>query len=115
MWLIRDNRFGTDSERLIVAVERALEKTTEIERCETEAKKRFVTKHRQKEEQEPSTSPGKRKPGPAPVIVTLLALIIRERTIAGLKAARARGRKGGRPKKLQSKDLKTIKGAIKNQ
>ena len=73
---VSHNRFRTDSERLIVAVERALEKTTEIERCETEAKKRFVTKHRQKEEQEPSTSLGKRKLGAAPVIVTLLALII---------------------------------------
>ena len=39
--------------------------------------------------------------------------LIRERTIAGLKAARARGRKGGRPKKLQSKDLKTIKALLK--
>ena len=33
--------------------------------------------------------------------------------MAGLKAARARGRKGGRPKKLQSKDLKTIKALLK--
>jgi DNA invertase Pin-like site-specific DNA recombinase len=39
--------------------------------------------------------------------------LIRERTIAGLKAARARGRKGGRPKKLQGKDLKTIKALLK--
>jgi hypothetical protein len=73
---VSHNRFRTDSERLLVAVERALEKTSEIERCETEAKKRFVIKHRQKEEQEPSTSPGKRKLGPVPVIVTLLALLI---------------------------------------
>jgi DNA invertase Pin-like site-specific DNA recombinase len=29
--------------------------------------------------------------------------LIRERTIAGLKAARVRGRKGGRPRKLSSK------------
>jgi hypothetical protein len=34
-------------------------------------------------------------------------------TIAGLKAARSRGRRGGRPKKLQSKDLKTIKALLK--
>src|SRR4029077_4645761 len=39
--------------------------------------------------------------------------LIRERTIAGLKAARSRGRRGGRPKKLQSKDLKTIKALLK--
>src|SRR5580704_15258027 len=39
--------------------------------------------------------------------------LIRERTVAGLKAARARGRKGGRPKKLQGKDLKTIKALLK--
>ena len=31
--------------------------------------------------------------------------IIRERTIAGLKAARARGRKGGRPKKMDQKKI----------
>ncbi len=31
--------------------------------------------------------------------------LIRERTLAGLKAARARGRTGGRPKKLSDKDL----------
>jgi DNA invertase Pin-like site-specific DNA recombinase len=30
--------------------------------------------------------------------------LIRERVMAGLKAARARGRKGGRPKKLRPKD-----------
>jgi DNA invertase Pin-like site-specific DNA recombinase len=34
--------------------------------------------------------------------------LIRERTLAGLKAARARGRNGGRPKKLSPKELKTI-------
>ena len=32
--------------------------------------------------------------------------LIRERTYAGLKAARARGRKGGRPKKLSSEKAK---------
>lgn len=32
--------------------------------------------------------------------------IIRERTLAGLKAARARGRRGGRPKKLNAKQRK---------
>jgi DNA invertase Pin-like site-specific DNA recombinase len=35
--------------------------------------------------------------------------LIRERTLAGLKAARARGRNGGRPKKLNPKELKTIR------
>ena len=39
--------------------------------------------------------------------------LIRERTLAGLKAARARGRKGGRPRKLQAKDLKTIRALLK--
>jgi len=39
--------------------------------------------------------------------------LIRERTMAGLKAARARGHKGGRPKKLQIKDVKTIKALLK--
>ncbi len=34
--------------------------------------------------------------------------LIQERTLAGLKAARARGRKGGRPAKLSAKDLKTF-------
>jgi len=32
--------------------------------------------------------------------------LIRERTLAGLKAARARGRRGGRPRKLKPKELK---------
>jgi DNA invertase Pin-like site-specific DNA recombinase len=35
--------------------------------------------------------------------------LIRERTLAGLNAARARGRKGGRPKELSQKELKTIR------
>ena len=34
--------------------------------------------------------------------------LIRERTMAGLKAARARGRKGGRPRKLTQKDMKSV-------
>ena len=38
--------------------------------------------------------------------------LIRERTMAGLKAARARGRKGGRPKKLTAKDLRTIQSLL---
>ncbi len=40
--------------------------------------------------------------------------LIRERTMAGLKAARARGRSGGRPKKLSAKDLRTIKALLKS-
>lgn len=40
--------------------------------------------------------------------------LIRERTLAGLKAARARGRSGGRPKKLSQKDLRTIKALLKS-
>ena len=35
--------------------------------------------------------------------------LIRERTLAGLKAARARGRNGGRPRKLKTKDIQVIK------
>ena len=38
--------------------------------------------------------------------------LIRERTVAGLKAARARGRKGGRPAKLAAKEIKTIRGLL---
>jgi DNA invertase Pin-like site-specific DNA recombinase len=34
--------------------------------------------------------------------------VIRERTLAGLKAARARGRLGGRPEKLSAKDKQQI-------
>ncbi len=39
--------------------------------------------------------------------------LIRERTVAGLKAARARGRKGGRPPKLSAKEIKTIRALLK--
>jgi DNA invertase Pin-like site-specific DNA recombinase len=35
--------------------------------------------------------------------------LIRERTSAGLKAARSRGKKGGRPKKVTSNTLKMVK------
>jgi DNA invertase Pin-like site-specific DNA recombinase len=35
------------------------------------------------------------------------------RTVAGLKAARARGRKGGRPVKLSPKEIKTIRALLK--
>ena len=34
--------------------------------------------------------------------------------MAGLKAARARGRKGGRPRKLSPKDLKTVRAMLKS-
>ncbi len=40
--------------------------------------------------------------------------LIRERTLAGLKAARARGRNGGRPKKLSAKELKTIRTLLRS-
>jgi DNA invertase Pin-like site-specific DNA recombinase len=40
--------------------------------------------------------------------------LIRERTLAGLKAARARGRKGGRPRKLSAEDLKTVRALLKS-
>lgn len=39
--------------------------------------------------------------------------LIRERTIAGLKAARARGRIGGRRPKLTGSDMKAIKAMMK--
>jgi DNA invertase Pin-like site-specific DNA recombinase len=39
--------------------------------------------------------------------------LIRERTVAGLQAARARGRKGGRPSKLSPKEIKTIRALLK--
>ena len=38
--------------------------------------------------------------------------LIRERTMASLKTARAQGRNGGRPKKLTAKDLQTIKALL---
>jgi DNA invertase Pin-like site-specific DNA recombinase len=40
--------------------------------------------------------------------------LIRERTVAGLNAARARGRKGGRPTKLSPKEIKTIRALLKS-
>lgn len=40
--------------------------------------------------------------------------IIRERTIAGLEAARARGRKGGRPPALSAKDLAVAKALLRD-
>jgi DNA invertase Pin-like site-specific DNA recombinase len=39
--------------------------------------------------------------------------LIRQRTVAGLKAARARGRKGGRPAKLSAKEIKTVRTLLK--
>jgi DNA invertase Pin-like site-specific DNA recombinase len=41
--------------------------------------------------------------------------VIRERTRAGLDAARARGRKGGRPPKLNADDLKAAKAMLADQ
>jgi hypothetical protein len=38
--------------------------------------------------------------------------LIRERTLAGLKAARARGRNGGRPRKLKTKDIQAIRALM---
>lgn len=40
--------------------------------------------------------------------------LIRERTHAGLQAARARGRKGGRPPKLDAKQIREIKQLLKD-
>lgn len=41
--------------------------------------------------------------------------VIRERTRAGLDAARARGRKGGRPPKLKADDLKAARAMLTDQ
>ena len=40
--------------------------------------------------------------------------VIRERTLAGLQAARARGRVGGRPPALKAKDLAAAKAMLKD-
>jgi len=40
--------------------------------------------------------------------------LIRERTVAGLKAARVRGRRGGRPAKLSAKEINTIRALLKS-
>jgi len=40
--------------------------------------------------------------------------LIRERTVAGLTAASARGRTGGRPPKLTPKEIKTIRALLKS-
>lgn len=39
--------------------------------------------------------------------------LIRERTLAGLTAARARGRRGGRPASLSEKEIKTVRALLK--
>ena len=41
--------------------------------------------------------------------------LIKERTIAGLKAARVRGRKGGRRHKLSKTQIRLIEVAMKNR
>ena len=41
--------------------------------------------------------------------------VIRERTLAGLQAARARGRTGGRPPALKAKDLAAAKAMLKDR
>src|SRR4051812_8940469 len=40
--------------------------------------------------------------------------VIRERTLAGLRAARARGRTGGRPPALEAKDLAAAKALLQD-
>src|SRR5688500_12607753 len=40
--------------------------------------------------------------------------VIRERTAAGLEAARARGRKGGRPRRLSAADLAAAKAMLRD-
>lgn len=41
--------------------------------------------------------------------------LIRERALAGLKAARARGRTGGRKPSLSPKDIKTVQASLKTR
>jgi DNA invertase Pin-like site-specific DNA recombinase len=41
--------------------------------------------------------------------------LIRERTIAGLNSARARGKKGGRPRKMDSSSIKMAMAAMKDK
>ncbi|WP_446681800.1 recombinase family protein [Chromobacterium violaceum] len=41
--------------------------------------------------------------------------LVRERTLAGLEAARARGRKGGRPQRLDSKQQRVALAMMKNR
>ena len=43
------------------------------------------------------------------------AELIRERTRAGLAAARARGRRGGRPQKMTKETLRTAMAAMRDQ
>ena len=40
--------------------------------------------------------------------------VIRERTLAGLQAARARGRTGGRPPALEAKDIAAAKALLRD-
>lgn len=40
--------------------------------------------------------------------------VIRERTLAGLQAARARGRKGGRPPALSAKDVAAARAMLRD-
>ncbi len=40
--------------------------------------------------------------------------VIRERTAAGLEAARARGRKGGRPRRLAAADLAVARALLRD-
>ena len=40
--------------------------------------------------------------------------VIRERTAAGLEAARARGRKGGRPRRLSAADLAAARALLRD-
>ena len=42
-------------------------------------------------------------------------ILIKERTIAGLKAAKAMGKKGGRPQALEAEDLRDAKALLRNK
>ena len=42
-------------------------------------------------------------------------ILIKERTMAGLKAAKAMGKKGGRPQALEAEDLRDAKALLRNK
>jgi TIR domain len=87
---ISHNRFGSDSERLVAAIRQALEEAKSgprgSEKKELLDSKRFRTEETERPQRKPEltptvpvvapTSPGKRKPKPLALIITLVALAI---------------------------------------
>ena len=64
---------------------------------------------------DPSTSMGKAMLQIGAVFAEMERNLIRERTRAGLSAARARGRLGGRKPKLSAADLDTVRRLMKDE